>query len=154
MHCANCSSLFELGVVAAPEPLAPDGGLEVGLGLVDEPPQPASSRSAATIAVPPRIARCCPRVSAGTAFPAPVEIVRIVSKSFAPSLLDRKNSLDIKNVTISRLMRSTVHIPVSAAHGQQNRRQLARPVAHASSLSRPANAVPELQHAQPTKACA
>jgi hypothetical protein len=88
MHCANRSSLFELAVGgAAPEPPAPDGAeVAVALEPLDEPPQPASSRSAATIAMAAHLAPLGRRVPAGTAFGALARVVRIISKSFAPSI--------------------------------------------------------------------
>jgi hypothetical protein len=99
MHCANCSSLFELAVGAAPEPPAPAGAdVEGALELVDEPPQPASNRTPATIAVAVHIARLGRRVRAGTAVAARVLVVLIMSTSLAPF----HNSLDIKAVTVAR----------------------------------------------------
>jgi hypothetical protein len=86
MHCANCSSLFELAVGAAPEPPAPGGAeVAVALELVDAPPQPASNSTAPTIAIATPLARPGRRVRAGTGFPALVMVVRSIFKSFFPS---------------------------------------------------------------------
>jgi hypothetical protein len=99
MHCANCSSLFELAVGAAPAPLAPGGAeVAVALELVDAPPQPASNSTTPTIANP--LARLGRRVRAGTPFAAPVLVVLIMSTPLAPFHI----SLVIKAVTIARLM--------------------------------------------------
>src|SRR5947209_7214310 len=139
MHCANCSSLFELDVGAAPEPPAPDGAeVAIVLELVDEPPQPASNSIAPMIAAAGRLAPVGRRVRAGTWFRVLILAVRSISKLFASS---RVISLDIKAVTLARLMSWRV-IP----HPGRGTRP--KP----SSLSRHASAVPQFERTPPAQA--